>query len=339
MIGAIRARRRDSYPFSYAAQRDASRLVNPDESDLDRPDLAKHFAFGKRRHMCLGAPLARLEIRTAVECLGERLSGADDGALPAARLRRRGQAPRPAATRRRSWRGSACRRRARHGSGSRRSADRGASPSSAALSYRVRRVSSEELPELLVEDVVAWRAWLAEHGPAAAGAWLVLAKKGGASPTRLTYQEALEEALCDGWIDGQVRRRDDGSYRQRFTPRRPRSVWSRRNVETAERLIAEGRMRPAGLAAVERARADGLWEAAYAGPAEIEVPADLAAALAAEPRARAMFEILTSQNRYAVLYRIDQAKRADTRARRINDFVAMLAREETIHPQHRQLGG
>lgn len=206
------------------------------------------------------------------------------------------------------------------------------------LSYRVRRVSREELPELLVEDAEAWRAWLAEHGAAAAGAWLVLAKKGGASPTRLTYQEALEEALCYGWIDGQVRRRDEGSYRQRFTPRRPRSVWSKRNVQTAERLIAEGRMRPAGLAAVERARADGLWETAYAGPAEIEVPADLAAALAAAPRALAMFEILTSQNRYAILYRLAKVRTPEARSRRIAEFVAMLAREETIYPQRRRPG-
>jgi uncharacterized protein YdeI (YjbR/CyaY-like superfamily) len=199
-------------------------------------------------------------------------------------------------------------------------------------------VSRDELPELLVEDAAAWRAWLGEHGASATEAWLVLAKKGAASPTRLTYQEALEEALCYGWIDGQVRRRDDGSYRQRFTPRRSRSAWSMRNVQTAERLIATERMQAAGLAAVERARADGLWEAAYAGPAEIEVPGDLAAALAAEPRALAMFEILTSQNRYAILYRLAKVRTADARSRRIAEFVAMLAREETIYPQRRRLG-
>ena len=199
-------------------------------------------------------------------------------------------------------------------------------------------MSRDELPELLVEDAGAWRAWLAEHGASATEAWLVLAKKGAASPTRLTYQEALEEALCDGWIDGQVRRRDDGSYRQRFTPRRSRSVWSKRNVQTAERLIAEGRMRPAGLAAVERAQADGQWETAYAGPAEIDVPDDLAAALAADPRALAMFEILTSQNRYAILYRLAKVRTAEARSRRIAAFVDMLAREETVYPQRRRLG-
>jgi uncharacterized protein YdeI (YjbR/CyaY-like superfamily) len=199
-------------------------------------------------------------------------------------------------------------------------------------------VPREDLPELLVEDAAAWRAWLEEHGAAAAGAWLVLAKKGGAAPTSLTYQEALEEALCHGWIDGRVRRRDDATYQQRFTPRRPRSAWSKRNVQAAERLIAEGRMRPGGLAAVERAQADGLWETAYAGPAEIDVPADLAEALAAEPRALAMFEILTSQNRYAILYRLAKVRTPEARSRRVAEFVAMLAREETIHPQRRRLG-
>jgi uncharacterized protein YdeI (YjbR/CyaY-like superfamily) len=200
------------------------------------------------------------------------------------------------------------------------------------------RVARDELPELLVEDAASWSAWLAEHGATSPGAWLVLAKKGGVSPTRLTYQEALEEALCFGWIDGQVRRRDDGSYRQRFTPRRARSAWSKRNVQAAERLVAEGRMQPGGLAAVERAQADGLWETAYAGPAESEIPDDLAAALAAEPKALAMFEILTSQNRYAILYRLARVRTPETRSRRIAEFVAMLAREETIHPQRRRLG-
>jgi uncharacterized protein YdeI (YjbR/CyaY-like superfamily) len=151
----------------------------------------------------------------------------------------------------------------------------------------------------------------------------------------LRYDDALEEALCYGWIDGQVRRHDEGSYRQRFTPRRKRSAWSKRNVDLAERLIAEGRMKPAGEAAVEQARADGRWQAAYAGPATIEVPDDLAAALAAEPKAAAMFSELSAQNRYAILYRLATAKRADTRSRRLAQFVEMLARGETIHPQKR----
>ncbi len=188
-------------------------------------------------------------------------------------------------------------------------------------------------PELVVEDALAWRAWLETHHGAKDSVWLVLAKKGTTEPTTLTYDEALEEALCFGWIDGQGRRRDDATSLQRFTPRRRRSTWSKRNVGIAERLVEGGRMRPAGLAEVERAKADGRWEAAYAGPATIEVPPDLAGALAAEPKAQAAFETLSSQNRYAVLYRVTTAKRQDTRERRIRQFVEMLARGDTPHPQ------
>lgn len=197
----------------------------------------------------------------------------------------------------------------------------------------------EELQELIVLDAQEWRAWLGEHHAAEPGVWLVLAKKGTVEPTSLVYDEALEHALCHGWIDGQVRRRDEGTFRQRFTPRRARSAWSRRNVGIAERLLEEGLVQPAGLAAIEAARADGRWEAAYAGPASIEVPDDLATALAAQPRARANFELLSSQNRYSVLLRIDSAKRSETRARRIEKFVEMLARGETVHPQKRKLTG
>ena len=186
-------------------------------------------------------------------------------------------------------------------------------------------------------DAGAWRAWLAENHPRDSGVWLVLAKQGTTKPTALSYDDALDAALCHGWIDGQVKRRDERTYRQRFTPRRARSAWSKRNVAIAERLIDEGQMRAAGLSAIAAAKADGRWEAAYAGQASIEPPADLLAALAAEPRAQAMFELLTSQNRYSVLLRIDNAKRADTRARRIAQFVAMLARGETVHPQKRKL--
>jgi uncharacterized protein YdeI (YjbR/CyaY-like superfamily) len=196
---------------------------------------------------------------------------------------------------------------------------------------------TEELPELIVADERAWRQWLGAHHAEPRGVWLVLAKKGARVPTSLSYDEALDDALCHGWIDGQVKRRDEHTYRQRFTPRRARSAWSKRNVAIVERLLAERRMQAAGLAAVEAAKADGRWEAAYAGQAKIEVPDDLAAALAAEPRAKQMFEILTSQNRYAVLLRIDSAKRSDTRARRIGKFVAMLARGETVYPQKRKL--
>lgn len=196
---------------------------------------------------------------------------------------------------------------------------------------------ADDLPELIVPDAAGWRRWLESHHGDPAGIWLVLAKKGTTQPTTLTYDEALEEALCQGWIDGQVRQRDAATYRQRFTPRRRSSPWSRRNVGLVDRLQREGRMRPAGLAEVERARADGRWQAAYAGQATAEVPEDLAAALAHQPRAQAMFDILTSQNRYAVLYRIASAKRAETRARRIEEFVTALARGETVYPQRREL--
>jgi uncharacterized protein YdeI (YjbR/CyaY-like superfamily) len=196
---------------------------------------------------------------------------------------------------------------------------------------------AQELPPLLVPDARAWRAWLAEHHETSAGVWLTLAKKGTTEPARLTYDQALDEALCHGWIDGQVRRLDERTYRQRFTPRRARSSWSARNVSIVERLAGEGRMRPAGTAAVEQAKENGRWAIAYAGQASIELPDDLAAALRGEPAAQAMFEILTSQNRYAVLLRVTEARRADTRARRIERFVAMLARGETPHPQKRTL--
>lgn len=196
---------------------------------------------------------------------------------------------------------------------------------------------ADEQPPLILPNVLAWRAWLAEHQAESDAVWLCLAKKGTTEPTSLTYDEALEEALCHGWIDGQVRRHDERTYRQRFSPRRARSVWSKRNTEIVGRLLSEGRLEPTGIAAVEQAKADGRWEAAYSGQAAMTVPADLTAALSAEPKAKAMFEILSSQNRYAVLWRIHNAKRADTRARRIEQFVAMLARGETPHPQKRAL--
>jgi uncharacterized protein YdeI (YjbR/CyaY-like superfamily) len=194
-----------------------------------------------------------------------------------------------------------------------------------------------DLPELIVADARAWRRWLGSHHDGSDGVWLVLAKKGKPGPTSLSYTEALDEALCHGWIDGQNKRRDEATYRQRFTPRRARSAWSQRNVAHIERLRGEGRMHPSGERAVAAAQADGRWDAAYAGQSEMGVPDDLAAALASEPRALAMFEILTRQNRYAVLLRIDRAKRSDTRARRIQHFVAMLARGETVYPQRRAL--
>jgi uncharacterized protein YdeI (YjbR/CyaY-like superfamily) len=174
---------------------------------------------------------------------------------------------------------------------------------------------------------------LSDHHADAPGVWLVLAKKGTVDPTTVSYDEALDEAICFGWIDGQLGRRDGVTFRRRFTPRKARSPWSRRNAAIAERLIATGRMHRSGEDEVRQAKADGRWEAAYAGQASIEVPEDLASALSADPRARAMFETLTSANRYAILYRIGNAKKPETRSRRIDQFVEMLARGETIHPQ------
>jgi uncharacterized protein YdeI (YjbR/CyaY-like superfamily) len=192
---------------------------------------------------------------------------------------------------------------------------------------------AEALPELTVADASEWRRWLDKNHADPLGIRLVLSKSGATEPTSLTYQQALQEALAYGWIDGQGNRRDDATYLVRFTPRRKRSPWSKRNTVIVERLIAEGRMHAAGHAEIERAKQDGRWEAAYSGSKDIEVPQDLTAALEAEPAAKAMFVTLSATNRYAVLYRIHEAKRPDTRARRIEQFVAMLARGETIHQQ------
>ncbi|MCB5291221.1 YdeI/OmpD-associated family protein [Arthrobacter sp. SO3] len=192
-----------------------------------------------------------------------------------------------------------------------------------------------ELEDLLVKDAAEWRTWLEGHHAESPGVWLVLHKKGG-TVTELDYETALQEALCFGWIDGQGKRRDEGSSFQRMTRRGPKSVWSVRNVERIGRLEAAGRMAPAGQAAVESAKADGRWEAAYSGAATAEVPGDLAAAIAAEPRAQAMFDVLTSVNRYALIYRTNGVKQAATREKKIAGFVEMLARFETPYPQARR---
>ncbi|NKX56436.1 YdeI/OmpD-associated family protein [Arthrobacter mobilis] len=192
-----------------------------------------------------------------------------------------------------------------------------------------------DLPELLLPDAVAWRTWLEENHAASPGVWLVLGKKGG-TVTTLTYAEALDEALCFGWIDGQVAKRDEGSYLQRTTPRGPKSAWSARNVAHVQRLEAAGRMHEAGRAAVAAAKADGRWEMAYAGQATAELPADLAAAIAAVPEAQAMFDVLTSVNRYALYYRLQTLRTPAARERRIAEFVQMLARHEAPYPQQRK---
>ena len=179
--------------------------------------------------------------------------------------------------------------------------------------------------ELIVPDVAAWRRWLARRPSGSEGVWLVLAKKGTTHPTSLTYDQALEEALCCGWVDGQLARRDDGTFRRRFTPRRAGSAWSKRNVAIIERLTAEGRMRPAGLRAVERAKADGTWDAAYSGAASIDVPDDLKRALSANPLASKAFAELDKASRYSLLYRVTTARRPATRAGRIERLVSTLA--------------
>ena len=194
----------------------------------------------------------------------------------------------------------------------------------------------ETTPELTVADLAAWRCWLADHATASDGVWLVLAKKGTAHPTSLTYDEALEEALCHGWIDGQLAGGHEGTFRRRFGPRRAGSTWSKRNIGIIERLGAEGRMRPVGLAAVVRAQADGTWDAAYAGAATIQTPDDFQAVLDANRAASEMFAQLDGANRYAVLYRITTARRPDTRARRITQLVDMLAQGKTIHPNRKR---
>jgi uncharacterized protein YdeI (YjbR/CyaY-like superfamily) len=194
------------------------------------------------------------------------------------------------------------------------------------------RAHGEALDLLLLADQGEWRRWLEEHQASSRGVRLALATKSSTAPTTLRHQQALEEALCHGWIDSTAGRGPDGTFVVRFTPRRPRSIWSRRNTELCLRLIAEGRMRRAGLAQVEAAQADGRWAAAYAYT-DTDLPDDLAARLEETPGAKANFERLSAQNRFAILFRLRDAKRAETRARRLQSFVEMLARGEAIHPQ------
>ena len=178
---------------------------------------------------------------------------------------------------------------------------------------------------LILADVAAWRAWLDRNEDASDGVWLLMAKKGTVEPTSLTYAQALDEALCSGWIDGQRKGRDELTFRQRFTPRRARSLWSQRNLGLVAELIAQGRMRPRGHAEIRRAQADGRWERAYPGPAGAAVPPDLAAALAAAPDAASAFTALAGQDRYAVLHGIITAPNAVVRQRRLAKAVQALA--------------
>ncbi|HET9050127.1 MAG TPA: YdeI/OmpD-associated family protein [Candidatus Dormibacteraeota bacterium] len=187
------------------------------------------------------------------------------------------------------------------------------------------------LPVLHFESSDAWEAWLADSHATAPGVWLKIAKKGSGTPS-VDYSQAVDAALCFGWIDGQKDSHDAAFWLQRFTPRRRASRWSRVNTERAEALIQAGRMRPAGLREVETAKADGRWQAAYHSQSTATVPADLGVALEANPRAAAFFATLDRGNRYAILYRVADAKRPETRARRIATLVAMLADDNKLHP-------
>jgi uncharacterized protein YdeI (YjbR/CyaY-like superfamily) len=189
----------------------------------------------------------------------------------------------------------------------------------------------DDLAVIAFPSLRAWEDWLAAHHEDSPGLWLKIAKKGADTAT-VSYAEAIEGALCYGWIDGQKGKLDDAHWLQRFTPRTRRSKWSKINREKAERLTAEGRMHRAGLREVEAARADGRWDAAYQGQATATVPPDLARELDRNPAAREFFATLTGVNRYAILYRIQDATRPQTRARRIQKYVTMLNERKTIHP-------
>jgi uncharacterized protein YdeI (YjbR/CyaY-like superfamily) len=191
-------------------------------------------------------------------------------------------------------------------------------------------VAADDLPVLLFAGPPKLEAWLEENHESSQGVWLKIAKKGAPKPS-VTYAEALELALCFGWIDSQKRGFDETHFLQRFTPRRPRGRWSRINREKAEALIAAEKMRPTGLAEVEAARADGRWEAAYEGQRTAQVPPDLQRELDANPAAKGFFANLDSANRYAIVYRLNDAKKPETRERRLSKFVAMLERGEKIH--------
>ena len=186
-------------------------------------------------------------------------------------------------------------------------------------------------PTLAVATQEEWEAWLERNGTTSAGVWLRLAKKGAEDPT-VSYAEALESALCFGWIDGQKQAESEHYWLQRFTPRAARSIWSKINRAKAEGLVASDRMRPAGVLEIDRAKRDGRWDAAYSSASKAVVPDDLQAALDANLKAKAFFATLNSQNRYAVLFRIQNSKKHETRARKIAQFVEMLSNGEKLHP-------
>jgi uncharacterized protein YdeI (YjbR/CyaY-like superfamily) len=191
--------------------------------------------------------------------------------------------------------------------------------------------ADDGLPKIPFASSADWEQWLEDNHTVSEGVWIKMAKK-GADIESVRYPEVLESALCFGWIDARREALDERYFLQRFTPRRPRSRWSRINREKAEQLIADGRMRPAGLVEVQRAKGDGRWQAAYEGQKRSTIPDDLQRELDARPKARAFFAELSSQNRYAIIYRLNDAKKPETRARRLEKFVGMLEAGETIHP-------
>jgi uncharacterized protein YdeI (YjbR/CyaY-like superfamily) len=192
-------------------------------------------------------------------------------------------------------------------------------------------MGADDLPTLPFRSASEWERWLDDNHTSAHGVWIQMAKKASGIES-IDHPEAIETALCFGWIDGRRDALDDRYFLQRFTPRRPRSKWSRINRDRAEGLIAQGRMRPAGLAEVERAKADGRWEAAYESPGSLTVPDDLQRELDTRPKAKASFAQLDSRGRYAILYQLGDAKRPETRERRLAKFVAMLEAGDRIYP-------
>jgi uncharacterized protein YdeI (YjbR/CyaY-like superfamily) len=193
------------------------------------------------------------------------------------------------------------------------------------------KAPAAELPVMAFAAPRAWSAWLKAHQASSKGVWLKLFKK-GSGVASVSYAEALEEALVWGWIDGQRKAHDEAAFLQKFTPRGPRSLWSKINRERVLALIEAGKMQPPGLAAVERAKRDGRWEAAYDSPSRAVAPEDFLAALGKSPQAQAFFETLNAANRYALFFRLQTVKKAETRARRIALFVEMLAKREKFHP-------
>ncbi len=194
----------------------------------------------------------------------------------------------------------------------------------------IRDIAMTELP-LTFSSQAEWEHWIAQNGGTSTEAWLRLSKKGAEQPT-LTYEQAIESALCYGWIDGQKQAESEKYWLQRFTPRSPKGIWSKLNKNRAEALIAAGRMRQPGLREIERAKKNGRWDAAYTSASTSTVPDDLQAALDANPEAKTFFAALNSRNRYAILFRVQNARKPETRARKIEEFVSMLNRGESFYP-------